>query len=929
MGTGAPRGCAQRPGRRPAKHASDAVVRAGEPPGALAPSSAAASMEPSEPAKRARRPSRRQDYDYAESVADGEVDVGAGDDAYVPPEDGEARHRRHRREKKEKRARRRQRRKRRKAGDGSSASDSSDGSSDDGGAGGEGGRGGRAAGSRRRDGQDDGLNLPPALMPEGDGAGVDGEDGCDRNMRDFTGLKLKPDHESRPVWVSADRRILLETFSPIYKQAYDFLVAIAEPVSRPELMHEYRLTAYALYAAVSVGLDAESIIRALRMLCKTDLPPEVPAFVRAQTRTYGKTKLILQKGRYLVQTFDEDVLRLFLNDGVIQRARVTEDKHDGATEAEVAEGGGVVLAGGEEAVSDAATLAALTRAMEDEGDEEEGGAGGAAGAAAVKKKAFDIEIKGEEVEHVKRRAIELEHPLMEEYDFRNDTVNASLAMDLKPIAKIRPYQEKSLEKMFGNGRARSGVIVLPCGAGKSLVGVTAACTIKKPTLCLCTSSVSVEQWRYQFSLWSTLPKDKIGRFVASGGPGAKDKSFAGGVTVTTYSMISHSGRRAKESQRMLDELKSQEWGLLLLDEVHVVPANVFRRVIGVIKAHCKLGLTATLLREDEKIGDINFLIGPKLYEANWLDLQRDNYLATVQCAEVWCPMTREFYAEYLTVSPAKRKLLYAMNPNKFRMCEYLVRFHEARGDKVIIFADNIFALRTYAHRLNRPYIYGPTTQTERLRILDNFQHNPQLSTILMSAVGDTSLDVPCANVLIQVSSHYGSRRQEAQRLGRILRPKPNPGQNFNAFFYSLVSTDTQEMYYSSKRQQFLIDQGYAFKVITQLDGMDKADPPLAFQTTAEQVELLYEVMAANEDEATERLDDAGEEGNLDPSAYGGGGDRGAVARRNASSIAALTGARGIQYVEFNRGSAPVPKSRQVVRHSLFSKRAAGGFKKKD
>lgn len=752
-------------------------------------------------------------------------------------------------------------------------------------------------------------------------------------MRDFTGLRMKPDHENRPVWVSADRRILLETFSPIYKQAYDFLVAIAEPVSRPNLVHEYRLTAYALYAAVSVGLDAENIIRALRMLCKTDLPPEVPAFIREQTKTYGKTKLILQKGRYLVQTFDEDVLRMFLNDSVVRHARVEEGK--GATEAEEEAEKGVVIAGGEEAVSDAATLAALTKAMDD-GDEDEDDIGGGAGSAAakaakaavLKKKAFDIEIKGEEVEHVKKRAIELEHPLMEEYDFRNDTVNANIDMDLKPIAKIRPYQKKSLEKMFGNGRARSGVIVLPCGAGKSLVGVTAACTVKKPTLCLCTSSVSVEQWRYQFSLWSTLPKDKIGRFVASGGSKA-GQSFVGDVTVTTYSMISHSGPRGKESLKLLDELKNKEWGMLLLDEVHVVPANVFRRVIGVVKAHCKLGLTATLLREDEKFSDINFLIGPKLYEANWLDLQRDNFLATVQCAEVWCPMTREFYAEYLQVVPAKRKLLYAMNPNKFRMCQYLMRYHEERGDKIIIFADNIVALQEYALRLARPYIYGPTSQAERLRILDNFQHNPNLSCILMSAVGDTSLDVPCANVLIQVSSHYGSRRQEAQRLGRILRPKPNPGQNFSAFFYSLVSTDTQEMYYSAKRQQFLIDQGYAFKIITQFDGMDKANPPLDFESKAEQLELLAGVMA-NSSDYTENFDADGDQDNFNPSAFGGGPDSRGITRRNASSIAALTGARGLQYSEHGRRGPPpaVPKSRQVVRHSMFRKRAEGGFKKK-
>lgn len=799
----------------------------------------------------------------------------------------------------------------------------------------------------RRDGSlnDDDSAVPALPQVEGDEEYLADEEGGE--IRDFTSLKLKPDHESRPVWVSADRRILLETFSPIYKQAYDFLVAIAEPVSRPELVHEYRLTAYALYAAVSVGLDSESIIRALRMLCKTELPSDVARFIRDQTKTYGKTKLVLQRGRYLVQTYDEDVLRLFLRDDIISRARVPENADRKASESEaLTETDGVVLAGGEEAVSDAATLAALTKALDEDGDEDDANnadgilpasglstdavqAATSAMSSAKTKKSFDIEVKGEEVEHVKRRAIELQYPLMEEYDFRNDTVNASINIDLKPIAKIRPYQEKSLEKMFGNGRARSGVIVLPCGAGKSLVGVTAACTVKKPTLCLCTSSVSVEQWRFQFSLWSTLPRDKIGRFIAAGGNSAKEKSFAGDVTVTTYSMISHSGQRAKESQRMLDELKSREWGLLLLDEVHVVPANVFRRVIGVIKAHCKLGLTATLLREDEKIGDINFLIGPKLYEANWLDLQRENYLATVQCAEVWCPMTREFYKEYLSNSPAKRKLLYAMNPNKFQMCEYLVRFHEARGDKVIIFADNIIALRIYALRLNRPFIYGPTSQTERLRILDNFQHNPQLGTILLSKVGDTSIDIPEANVLIQVSSHYGSRRQEAQRLGRILRPKHRAGQNFNAYFYSLVSTDTQEMYYSSKRQQFLIDQGYAFKVITRLDGMEKANPPLGFSTTAEQLELLTTVLATDESEGTENLEADAEEREL---ALGGnyGMERGSVARRNASSIAALTGARGMRYSEFARGSvaAPVPKSRQVVRHPLFRKRAAGGFTKK-
>jgi len=170
--------------------------------------------------------------------------------------------------------------------------------------------------------------------------------------------------------------------------------------------------------------------------------------------------------------------------------------------------------------------------------------------------------------------------------------------------------------MFGNGLARSGVIVLPCGAGKTLVGVVAACTIKKPTLVLCTSAVSVEQWRHQFLLWSTIEDKNISRFTADIKV-KKGSGWLGSVTITTYTMVAFGGKRSQESQEILEEMRSREWGLILLDEVHVVPANMFRKVLGVIKAHCKLGLTATLVREDERIEDVNFLIGPKLYEANW------------------------------------------------------------------------------------------------------------------------------------------------------------------------------------------------------------------------------------------------------------------------------------------------------------------------
>jgi len=289
----------------------------------------------------------------------------------------------------------------------------------------------------------------------------------------------------------------------------------------------------------------------------------------------------------------------------------------------------------------------------------------------------------------------------------------------------------------------------------------------------------------------------------------------------------------------------------VLDEVHTIPAKMFRRVLTQVQSHTKLGLTATLVREDDKIADLNFLIGPKLYEANWLELQKEGFIANVQCAEVWCNMTPEFYREFLTMKSMKKLLLCVMNPNKFRATQFLIKYHERRGDKTIVFSDNVYALKHYATAMKRPYIYGPTSQSERIQILQNFKYNQKVNTIFVSKVADTSFDLPEANVLIQISSHGGSRRQEAQRLGRILRAKKGAiAEEFNAFFYTLVSQDTVEMSFSRKRQRFLVNQGYAYKVVTKLAGMDE-DPELLYSTRETQVTLLQQTLAANDADVEE------------------------------------------------------------------------------
>ncbi|CAH1438680.1 unnamed protein product [Lactuca virosa] len=473
------------------------------------------------------------------------------------------------------------------------------------------------------------------------------------NKRDFTKLELKADHVNRPLWACADGRIFLETFSPLYKQAYDFLIAIAEPVCRPESMHEYNLTPHSLYAAVSVGLETETIIAVLNKLSKTKLPKEMIDFIHASTSNYGKVKLVLKKNRYLVESPFPEVLKRLLSDEVISRARISNEGDDGFA---VSRSVGEVEGRHEELLTEAQLAAA-----------------------SEEKEAHSFEIDPAQVENVKQRCLPnaLNYPMLEEYDFRNDTINPDVEMELKPQAQPRPYQEKSLSKMFGNGRARSGIIVLPCGAGKSLVGVSAACRIKKSCLCLATNAVSVDQWALQFKLWSNIGDEHICRFTSD----SKER-FCGnaGVVVTTYNMLAFGGKRSQDSEKIIEEIRSREWGLLLMDEVHVVPAHMFRKVISITKSHCKLGLTATLVREDERITDLNFLIGPKLYEANWLDLVKGGFIANE--------------------NSKKKQALYVMNPNKFRACEFLIWFHaEQRDDKVIVFADNLFALTEYATKL--------------------------------------------------------------------------------------------------------------------------------------------------------------------------------------------------------------------------------------
>ena len=265
-----------------------------------------------------------------------------------------------------------------------------------------------------------------------------------------------------------------------------------------------------------------------------------------------------------------------------------------------------------------------------------------------------------------------------------------------------------------------------------------------------------------------------------------------------------------------------------------------------------------------------------------------------------------------------------MNPNKYRSCQFLVRHHVARGDKVLVFSDNVFALKTYAKLMGELFIYGETSQTERIRILDQFQKNPNVNCVFISKVGDNAIDLPEATVVVQISAHYGSRRQEAQRLGRILRPKARAEGEYNAFFYSLVSKDTEEMFYSAKRQQFLIDQGYAFKAVTHLTDLDTANLGLSSKT--EQLEVLSRVLQADDREGNE--EDLGRDVNdIASTPLSSGGSRSSISgvKRKAGSMSTLSGVQDMNYLEYSvrsskrQANTPTNPGKSHM-HKLFKER---------
>lgn len=580
-----------------------------------------------------------------------------------------------------------------------------------------------------------------------------------------------------PLIVQSDRSVLLEVDNPHYTEARDALARFAELEKSPEYVHTYRISSLSLWNAAAAGLTADVILADLERYSKYPLPENLKVDIRDAISRYGRIKLTLEGGRMLVVADDAAL--------------------------------------GEE-LARHRSFAPLVKGR-------------------LSQSVFEIDPvqRG----HVKRVLLQIGYPAE---DLAGYTDGAPLRFDLRSVTRsgqpfaLRHYQADAAEVYWAQGSAAggSGVVVLPCGAGKTIVGIAAMHKAQCATLILTPNTVAVRQWMREILDKTTLTEDQIGEYSGL-------KKEVRPVTLCTYQVLTYHPRkgakvgnqlRADESdsaapspdsqsqaapKRKLPKISeyphmalfnSMDWGLIIYDEVHLLPAPVFR-MTAEIQARRRLGLTATLVREDGMEGDVFSLVGPKKYDVPWKDLERQGWIATAECHEIRVSLADEDRMEYAVTGHDQKYHFAAANPRKLQIVSMLMAKH--KDDDVLIIGQYIPQLEQIAQRLNAPLITGETPVRQREKLFQQFREG-QIRRLVLSKVGNFSIDLPDANVLIQVSGMFGSRQEEAQRLGRVLRPKQN---GLLAHFYTIVTRDTLDQEYAAKRQLFLTEQGYHYDIL--------------------------------------------------------------------------------------------------------------------
>jgi len=545
-----------------------------------------------------------------------------------------------------------------------------------------------------------------------------------------------------PLIVQSDKTLLLEVDHPDALACRMAIAPFAELERSPEHIHTYRLTPLGLWNARAAGHDAESVVDSLLRFSRYPVPHALLVDVADTMDRYGRLQLV-----------NDPVHGLVLR--ALDRMVLIE-------------------------VAKSKKLAGMLGARIDEDT---------------------MAVHASERGRLKQALLKLGWPAE---DLAGYVDGEAHAISLKEDGwTLRTYQQQAVDHFWAGG---SGVVVLPCGAGKTLVGAAAMAQAGATTLILVTNTVAGRQWKRELIARTSLTEEEIGEYSG-------ERKEIRPVTIATYQVLT---TRRGGTFTHLDLFGARDWGLVIYDEVHLLPAPIFRFTAD-LQARRRLGLTATLVREDGREGDVFSLIGPKRYDAPWKDIESQGWIAPAECIEVRVTLTDAERMAYATAEAEERYRFAATARTKMPVVQKLVERH--RGDQVLVIGAYLDQLHQLGEFLQAPIIEGSTTNKERERLFEAFRTG-ELSTLVLSKVGNFSIDLPEAAVAIQVSGTFGSRQEEAQRLGRVLRPKADGRQ---AHFYTVVSRDTIDTEYAAHRQRFLAEQGYAYTII---DADDVLGPPL-------------------------------------------------------------------------------------------------------
>ncbi|MCK6075606.1 DNA repair helicase XPB [Paenibacillus silvae] len=570
---------------------------------------------------------------------------------------------------------------------------------------------------------------------------------------------MKTFNPSGACIVQRDFTVLLETGHAEFEAARAQISMYAELVKTPSAFHTYRITPLSLWNAAALGWQSEQVIASLEQVSRWSVPSALMQDVRRIMDQYGKLKLHAEPDHVRMRLVSEDEQLLDELNGIRSIAAFRMER--------------------------------VNR--------------------------HELLLSGEKRGLLKQELTRLGYPVLDyagyrrgselSFGWRSDaelsTGSASRKRERDGGFTLRPYQEKAVDAFTGGeGTGGSGLLVLPCGAGKTVIGIAVLERLQCECLILTSNTTSVRQWMQEIQDKTTITSDQIGEYSGQ-------KKQVKPVTVATYQILTH--RKSKDAEfSHIHLLQERKWGLIIYDEVHLLPAPVFRATAD-IQATRRLGLTATLVREDGCEQDVFSLIGPKLYDMPWKELEQQGWIAEVKCQEVRVPLSPELRSTYVQAEGKHQFRLAAENPAKINVVKRLLERHA--NAPTIVIGQYLDQLEMIAREIDAPLISGSMSQQERIKWFSAFRQG-DIRTIVVSKVANFAVDLPDAAVALEISGSFGSRQEEAQRLGRILRPKAEENK---AFFYALVSENSKEQEFALHRQMFLVEQGYEYAIVQESD----------------------------------------------------------------------------------------------------------------